>query len=124
MTTALIPAKWTIDEYHRLIADGYLDDKHVELINGEIVEMSPEGIPHASVSDRVEKYLGILMRDRTWLRVRKAITLPNNSEPEPDLFLNRRDSEDSQSKGQKAHTAFYPLSSTFCLLLSAYRAVY
>jgi Uma2 family endonuclease len=38
-------AKWTIDEYHRMIAAGILEDRRVELLQGEIVEMSPEGEP-------------------------------------------------------------------------------
>lgn len=87
MTTALTTLKWTVDEYHRLIADGYLDDKHVELLNGEIVEMSPEGIPHASYGDRAEDYIRTLLGSRVWLRIGKPITLPNNSEPEPDIAI-------------------------------------
>ena len=44
MTVAV--AKWTLAEYHRMIETGLLDDKRVELIRGEIVEMAPEGEPH------------------------------------------------------------------------------
>jgi len=85
----LTTAKWTIDEYHRLIDQGFLDDKKVELLNGEIVEMSPEGIPHASSSDRAERHIRKLLGDRAWIRVGKPITLLNNSEPEPDLCICR-----------------------------------
>ena len=38
-------AKWTIDEYHRMISAGILDNRRVELLKGEIVEMPPEGEP-------------------------------------------------------------------------------
>lgn len=89
MTTAVITAKWTIEDYHRMVAAGILDDRHVELLNGEIVEMSPEGIPHASSSDRADRHIRNLLGDRAWLRVGKPITLPNNSEPEPDLCICR-----------------------------------
>lgn len=89
MTTAVITAKWTIEDYHRMIAAGILDDRHVELLNGEIVEMSPEGIPHASSSDRADRHIRNLLGDRAWLRVGKPITLPSNSEPEPDLCICR-----------------------------------
>lgn len=93
--TTLATAKWTIDEYHRLIDQGFLDDKRVELLNGEIVEMAPEGVPHASTGDRVERYLRTLLsnfseipaRGRAWIRVGKPITLPDHSEPEPDLCI-------------------------------------
>lgn len=31
-------AKWTIDEYHRMIAAGILDDRRVELLQGEMTD--------------------------------------------------------------------------------------
>lgn len=54
---SFIAAKWTIDEYHRMIAAGILSDLRVELLKGEIVEMSPEGKPHAYCSDEAGEYL-------------------------------------------------------------------
>ena len=42
-----IAAKWTTEDYHRMIAAGILCDRKVELLKGEIVEMSPEGEAHA-----------------------------------------------------------------------------
>jgi hypothetical protein len=33
-----------------MIDAGILVDRQVELLNGEIIEMSPEGIPHANLS--------------------------------------------------------------------------
>ncbi len=30
-------AKWTLDDYHRMIEVGLLDNRHVELLNGEII---------------------------------------------------------------------------------------
>jgi Uma2 family endonuclease len=90
MTQAtLTTAKWTLDEYHRLIEGGFLDDKQVELLNGEIVEMAPEGIPHASLSSDAADYLRALLGDRAKVREGKPITLPNNSEPEPDIAIVR-----------------------------------
>jgi Uma2 family endonuclease len=50
-------AKWTINEYHHMIAARFLDDRCVELLKGEIVEMSPEGEPHAYSCSEVGDYL-------------------------------------------------------------------
>ncbi|MDF5716901.1 MAG: Uma2 family endonuclease [Rhizonema sp. NSF051] len=83
-------AKWTIYEYHRMIAAGILDDRHVELLKGEIVEMSPEGEPHAYFSTEAGEYLSRLLGDRATIRQAKPITLPNNSEPEPDIAIVQR----------------------------------
>lgn len=32
-----------LEQYHQMIAVGILDNQPVELLNGEIIEMSPEG---------------------------------------------------------------------------------
>ncbi len=86
----LTTAKWTIDEYHRMIAAGILDNRRVELLKGEIVEMSPEGEPHAYFSSEAGEYLSRLLGDRAMIRQSKPITLPNNSEPEPDIAIVQR----------------------------------
>jgi Uma2 family endonuclease len=88
MTT--ITAKWTLEDYHRMIEAGILDDRRVELLKGEIVEMAPEGEPHAYSSDEAGEYLSELLRDRAKVRQAKPITLPNASEPEPDLAIVQR----------------------------------
>mgnify|MGYP006267295369 CR=1 FL=1 len=38
--------KWTTKDYHQMIEAGIFCDRHVELLTGEIVEMSPEGPSH------------------------------------------------------------------------------
>jgi Uma2 family endonuclease len=88
MTVTVI--KWTIDEYHRMIAAGILGDRCVELLKGEIVEMPPEGEPHAYFSSEAGEYLIRLLGDRAMIRSSKPITLPNNSEPEPDIAIVQR----------------------------------
>ncbi len=47
---SVITAKWTLKEYQRMLQAGILDDRQVELLRGEIVEMSPEGEPHCLFS--------------------------------------------------------------------------
>lgn len=84
---SVIVAKWSIDEYHRMIEAGILSDRKVELLQGEIVEMSPEGEPHAYSSDEAGEYLAKLLAGRAKVRQAKPITLPNNSEPEPDIAI-------------------------------------
>jgi Uma2 family endonuclease len=82
-------AKWTIEQYHELVNTGILDDRRVELLEGDIVEMAPEGMPHAVYCGRTVKYLRNLLGDRAELRETHPITLPNNSEPEPDVAIVR-----------------------------------
>lgn len=87
MTVAI--AKWTLEEYHRMIEAGVLDDRRVELIRGEIVEMAPEGKPHAYFSSEAGEYLIRRLGARAKVRPAKPITLPNASEPEPDVAIVR-----------------------------------
>ncbi len=48
MAVALTKRRFTVDEYHRMAEAGILrDDDRVELIDGEIVEMTPIGFQHA-----------------------------------------------------------------------------
>jgi Uma2 family endonuclease len=82
-------AKWTIDQYHELVATGILNDRRVELLAGDIVEMAPEGMPHAVYCGRTVEYLREMLRDRAKVRETHPITLPNNSEPEPDVAIVR-----------------------------------
>ena len=87
----LTTAKWTIQDYHRIIKSGVLADRQVELINGDIVEMAPEGEPRAYCSDEAGEYLTYLLGDRAKVLQGKPITLPNNnSEPQPDLAIVQR----------------------------------
>ena len=46
----LSTVKWSLEDYHQMINTGLLDDRSVELLAGEIVEMSPEGETHAIIS--------------------------------------------------------------------------
>jgi Uma2 family endonuclease len=85
----LTTAKWTIEEYHRLVETGILDDKRVELLEGIIVDIPPEGMPHAVYCSESIKYLRTLLGDRAEVREAHPITLPNDSEPEPDIAIVR-----------------------------------
>jgi Uma2 family endonuclease len=87
-TPILIPAKFTLDQYHQMIAVGILDEAPIELLHGEIVQMSPEGEPHAYYRTDAKNYLIRLLGDRILLREGAPITLPTiQSEPEPDIAI-------------------------------------
>jgi Uma2 family endonuclease len=81
-------ARFSINDYHQMIAAGILDDRRVELLNGEIIEMSPEGEPHAYYSYTAAKSIERLLGDQVEVRQGKPITIPSsNSEPEPDIAV-------------------------------------
>ncbi|MEA5462889.1 Uma2 family endonuclease [Leptothoe sp. PORK10 BA2] len=86
---SVVLAKWTLDDYHRMTAAGILDGRSVELLNGEIVTMAPEGPEHAFLGDEGGDYLSELLGKRAKVREGRPVTLPNQSEPEPDLAVVR-----------------------------------
>jgi Uma2 family endonuclease len=84
---ALSTWKWTIDRYHQAVEAGVFEGASIELLNGELIEMSPEGIPHSSSSDEAAEYLREQLQGLAKVRESKPITLPNRSEPEPDISI-------------------------------------
>jgi Uma2 family endonuclease len=88
MTPNVTIAKWTLEQYHQMIVAGILDDQPVELLNGEIIEMSPEGEPHAFYTTTVGDYFRTLLGSRAQIRENHPITIPaTQSEPEPDIAI-------------------------------------
>ena len=84
-------AKWTLEDYHQMVDAGVLDERRVELVAGEIVEMAPEGEVHAYCSEEADDYLSSLLGERAQVRQAKPITLVDlNSEPEPDIAVVKR----------------------------------
>ena len=81
-------AKWSVDDYHRMVEAGILHGRHLELLAGEIVEMSPETPIHYTTAKRGAKYLEELLSSRADVRFNGPITL-SNSEPEPDIAIVR-----------------------------------
>jgi Uma2 family endonuclease len=85
----LVTAKWSLTEYHRMIAAEVLADRQVELINGEIIEMSPEGPGHSYYCRESVKYLRSVLAGLAEVSEAHPITIPDNSEPEPDIAIIR-----------------------------------
>lgn len=83
-------ARTSLDHYERLIDAGFFEGefrKRVELIRGEILDMSPIGSPHSEIVDRMAAWSFKAVVDRQIrIRVQNPIRIPaNDSEPEPDL---------------------------------------
>ncbi|MGB5633177.1 MAG: Uma2 family endonuclease [Waterburya sp.] len=85
---AVTTYKWSIEEWHELVNSGLLEGKPVEFLEGEIIEMSPEGIEHSYTNRFVVKYLRRLFDQRAEIIQAQPITL-DNSEPEPDITIAR-----------------------------------
>ena len=77
-----------VDAYYRMAEVGLLAyDARVELIQGEIIDMTPIGSRHASVVNALNRVLGRAAQDRAIVTVQQPIRLDQHSEPQPDLAL-------------------------------------
>jgi len=81
---------FSVEEYHQLVERGFLsEDSAVELIEGEVVRMSPIGSRHAGIVNRSSTYLNRVLGDVVVVSVQNPIHLSDVSEPQPDIALLR-----------------------------------
>ena len=80
--------KWSLEQWHKLVEAGVLAGQNVELIEGEIIKVSPEGIPHSFSNQSIGNYLQKLLKETAIILERYPITL-DNSEPQPDITVVR-----------------------------------
>ncbi|HEY8745760.1 MAG TPA: Uma2 family endonuclease, partial [Chloroflexota bacterium] len=84
--------RFNVTEYHLMADAGILtEDDRVELIDGEILKMSPIGAAHGECVDALTELLTQQIRGRARVRVQGSIRVNDASEPEPDIaVLHRR----------------------------------
>ncbi len=88
-------AKISVMEYERMIAAGVFEGRkkpRIELIWGELREMSPIGSDHAKIVDWLMEWsVDNAPRDRVQVRVQNPVAfLPEDSEPQPDIVWAKR----------------------------------
>jgi Uma2 family endonuclease len=82
--------KFTVDQYEQMGATGILgEDDRVELIDGEIITMSPIGIRHIACVNRLNALLSAVLGRQAIVSVQNPIQLSNHLEPQPDVALLR-----------------------------------
>lgn len=90
MVASMPRHRFTADEYQAMGRAGIIDeDARVELIDGEILEMSPIGPRHADSVARLAMYAQAGVGGVAMLRVQSPVRLGERDEPQPDLALVR-----------------------------------
>ena len=81
--------RFTLDEYHRMGEAGILhEDSRVELIEGEIIEMTPIGSRHAATVARIHSFFATRLGNRVNVWGQGPLILRHHaSEPQPDVLL-------------------------------------
>lgn len=93
-SAAPAPHRFTVDEYHRMAELGlWGEDDQIELVEGEIIDMSPIGPRHAACVRRLNDRLSQRVRERATLGVQDPVRLSDLSEPQPDIAVLRHRSD-------------------------------
>lgn len=83
-------ARFSLAEYDRMIAQGGFDparERRVELIHGEVREMTPPGPPHEEVIDLLTRWSALHTSPKKFrIRIQNSIGSPKlESAPQPDV---------------------------------------
>jgi Uma2 family endonuclease len=79
-------AKFTLEEYHHLVNTGVMVGRTVELLEGLIVEMAPEGPEHSDSIRESANWFRTNLGEQAKVSEAHPVTL-SQSEPEPDIAL-------------------------------------
>src|SRR6476646_6405828 len=88
MAIQLLRRQFTVAQYHQMVEAGILtEDDRVELLEGEIIEMSPIGRRRAACVNRLVRLFSERLGDRVIVAAQNPVELSNRSEPQPDVAL-------------------------------------
>ena len=91
MVLQTIRRQITVEEYHRMGDAGiFHDDERLELIDGEIVKMTPIGSRHAYCVNRMTEFLITHLGNRAIVSTQNPVYLGKYSEPQPDVAIIKR----------------------------------
>src|SRR5437870_4755144 len=78
---------WTREEFYVLAEEGYFRGKRVQLIEGEIIEMAPQGHPHSKTISYLNRWAILAFGDDYTVRVQMPLNASDWSDPEPDIAV-------------------------------------
>jgi Uma2 family endonuclease len=82
-------ARFTLDDVFEMMRVGALDpDAKVELIDGELVEMSPQNSPHMYARHAIARRMIRELGDDVFVHVEGTLSLAPRTAPSPDIFLH------------------------------------
>ena len=88
MTIQLQYRQFTVADLDQMMTAGILaEDEHIELIEGQVIQMSPPGILHAACVDRLNKLFSRQVADEILISIQNPLTVNNILQPEPDVML-------------------------------------
>jgi len=99
MPTEVIKKRFTVDEYYRMAEAGILrPEDRVELIDGEIIQMSPIGQRHAARVNRANSLFIRAFGEQAVVSPQNPVQLSDWTEPQPDIVVFKARSDFYESK--------------------------
>jgi Uma2 family endonuclease len=99
--------KLSVEDYHKLGQVGILtEDSRVELIEGELIDMAPIGGAHMGLVNRLTRLLVPAVGDLGVVSIQNPITLPPDSEPQPDVAILKPGADSAGSTVPRADEVF------------------
>ena len=96
--------RFTVEEYYRLAEVGVIaPEERVELIEGIICKMSPEGKPHVAAIELALDVLNARLKGRHRARSQHPLHVSDDTEPQPDVAV-------VESADPRAYLAEHPRS--------------
>lgn len=80
---------WTKPEYYKIVETGLFEGKHVELVEGQIIEMSPMGSLHRTAIILATEILRNIFAEGYFISTQCPMDLGESSAPEPDIAVIR-----------------------------------
>ena len=104
---APVKHRFSVKEYYRMAETGVLrPDARVELLDGEIIDMSPIGPFHGGVVARLTRLFTLFSKNRWLLSPQNPLRLNDYSEPEPDGMLLKPSPDDYTSRHPQPEDVF------------------
>ncbi|HWE61369.1 MAG TPA: Uma2 family endonuclease [Chloroflexota bacterium] len=87
--------RFSVQEYEQMGTRGILhEDLRVELIDGEILQMSPIGERHLWCVNRFNRRLVLALGERAIVSIQNPVVLSGHDEPQPDVVVLRPSAEE------------------------------
>jgi Uma2 family endonuclease len=88
MVLQLLRHQFTVKQFHQMAESGILsENERLELIRGEMIDMSPIGTRHSGCVLFLSNLLALLLAGLALINVQNPIELDETSEPQPDIAL-------------------------------------
>ncbi|HVX85955.1 MAG TPA: Uma2 family endonuclease [Phycisphaerae bacterium] len=94
--------RFTREEYYQMVEAGIFQDKRVERLGGEILDMAPQNHPHAWTVAVLNQFLTRHLPEGFFVRCQSPLEIRDEHDPEPDLAVIAGNIRELRSHPQSA----------------------